>query len=312
MTISTRTSDSAPEPALSTAPPMRRILAIVGLFSVVCLVWATTWIGIKLTIQSIPPLTAAGVRFLITFPILFAIAKASGSPLLFPKGRMKFFIFITVFYFSVPYFLMNFGEKYIAPGLAALIFSTMPIFSLIFSVLLLRTRTNVLQVIGIVIGFVGFAALVRNEVASSQGSSVYGILALCAAAIIHGFCYVFTKRFGTNIGVITYNALPIGLAGLAMTIAGLSMEHTDWSAVSVTSWAALFYLAFAAAAGFLSYFYLLKIMSPVMASFAYLIFPILSILIDSETSGRSVSPFFIACTAVIVAGFAVTKLATPR
>lgn len=283
-----------------------------ALFAIVCLVWATTWFGIKVAIESIPPLTAAGVRFLIAFPIILGAAKAMGQPVLFPRKKIAFFAFITIFYFSVPYFLMNYGEQFIAPRLASLIFSSMPIFSLIFSVLLLRTRVNAPQLAGIVMSFAGFALIFGKEGAFSQSSSAIGIAALSAAVIMHGFCYVFTKRYGTDIGVLTYTTLPIGLAGLMMTAAGLSIEPMAWSAVTTRSWIALGYLALAAPAGLLSYFYLLKKMPPVVASFVYLIFPVLSILIDTMIAGAGIDFQFILFTACILTGFAITKFATPR
>lgn len=298
--------------ATAPKPPLLRVLLIAGLFSLVCLVWATTWIGIKLTIASIPPLTAAGVRFLITFSVMLVILRATKNPLFFPSRKRRFFWFVTVFYFGFPYFLMNYGEQFIAPGLAALIFSAMPIFSLIFSALLLRERSNGWQMLGIAIGFAGFAMIFRHELASSKFGSIAGIAALGAAALLHGFCYTFTKRYGGEVSVVTYNTLPIGLSGLAMTLSGLALEQTNWAAVTTTSWIALGYLALSAVVAFLAYFYLLKIMSPVVASYSYLIFPVLSIFIDSKMSGTPIDPQFLVFAAVILGGFAITKVATSR
>jgi drug/metabolite transporter (DMT)-like permease len=283
-------------------------VTLVALFSVVCLVWATTWIGIKLTIDGIAPMTAAGMRFVLCFPILWGIVRFMKQPLLFPKGHWKFFSFITIFYFTLPYFLMNFGEKFIAPGLAALIFSAMPIFSMIFSSWILKTSISWLQSVGILMGFSGFAMIFYRESSVADVGSSIGMIALFAAAVMHGFCYVFTKRYGGDVSVATYNALPIGIAGLLMTVMGLLTEHTAWHEVSTVSWAALIYLVFAAIAGFLSYFYLLKIMSPVIASFVYLIFPVISILIDVTISGKGIDLPFIFLTTLILIGFAVTKV----
>ncbi len=312
MNTMTRMKEAPAAPAAKEDSGVMSGAVTAALFAVVCLVWATTWFGIKVAIESIPPLTAAGVRFLIAFPIILVAARVMGQPVLFPKKKIAFFAFITLFYFSIPYFLMNYGEQFIAPRLASLIFSSMPVFSLIFSVLLLRARVNAPQLAGIVMSFAGFALIFSKEGAFSQSSSAIGILALSAAVVMHGFCYVFTKRYGTDIGVLTYTTLPIGLAGLMMTAAGLAYEHTAWAAVTNRSWLALGYLALAAPAGLLSYFYLLKKMPPVVASFVYLIFPVLSILIDATLAGAGIDFKFILFTACILTGFAITKIATPR
>ncbi len=123
------------------------------LYITVCFTWGTTWIGIEMAVETIPPLTAAGARFVIAFPLFVLIARLKKEPLLYPKNRSAFFIFIIFLYFSVPYFLISFGEQYVSSGLTALIFSSMPVFMLIFSVLLLKERIIITQVAGIAIGF---------------------------------------------------------------------------------------------------------------------------------------------------------------
>lgn len=61
------------------------------LFLIVCLSWGTTWLGIKIAVESVPPLTAAGLRFLIAFPLFLSFALLRKEPLLFP-GRAAGFL----------------------------------------------------------------------------------------------------------------------------------------------------------------------------------------------------------------------------
>jgi putative membrane protein PagO len=64
-------------------------MTLMVLFAVVCLTWGTTWLGIKLAVQTVPPLTASGLRFLLAFPFLF------------PRAQRGLFVLIVVFYFGL-------------------------------------------------------------------------------------------------------------------------------------------------------------------------------------------------------------------
>lgn len=122
--------------ALSASSTIRKpwLAALVTsvLFLIVCLSWGTTWLGIKIAVESVPPLTAAGLRFLIAFPLFLSFALLRREPLLFPRQSRWFFVFVTLSYFSLPYYLLNYGEMHVSSGLTALLFSCMPVFILIF------------------------------------------------------------------------------------------------------------------------------------------------------------------------------------
>ncbi|ENZ3600275.1 DMT family transporter, partial [Pseudomonas aeruginosa] len=217
-------------------------LVTAVLFLVVCISWGTTWLGIKIAVESVPPLTAAGLRFLIAFPLFLLFARLRHETIFFPRRLLAFFVFVTLGYFSVPYYLLNYGEQYVASGLTALLFSSMPVFILIFSAIFLRERIYLSQILGIAIGFGSLFMIIRSQGLHLDYTELLGVLAILLAAIMHALSYVITKRQGADIGVITFNTLPIGIAGLGLFMAGLVMEHPNLSAVTSRSWAALIYL----------------------------------------------------------------------
>ena len=171
------------------------------LFLVVCLSWGTTWLGIKIAVESVPPLTAAGLRFLIAFPLFLGFAAWRREPLMFPKGSRWFFLFVTLAYFSLPYYLLNYGEMHVSSGLTALLFSCMPVFILIFTALFLRERIYASQVLGIAIGFASLFMIIRSQGLHLDHAEMFGVLAILTAAILHALCYVVTKKHGSAISV---------------------------------------------------------------------------------------------------------------
>ncbi|CAI8910805.1 putative membrane protein PagO [Pseudomonas zeae] len=279
------------------------------LFLIVCLSWGTTWLGIKIAVESVPPLTAAGLRFLIAFPLFLSFTLLRKEPLLFPRQSRWFFVFVTLSYFSLPYYLLNYGEMHVSSGLTALLFSCMPVFILLFSALFLRERIYPSQMLGIAIGFGSLFMIIRSQGLHLDQAEWLGVLAILCAAVMHALCYVVTKKHGSAISVITYNTLPIGIAGAMLFIVGLSVETPVFSDVSARSWGALLYLGLVASVGgFIVYFLLLKRLSPIILSFVFIIFPVFAVIIGAWYEGQTLSRELMIYSAVLLSGFAITKL----
>ena len=101
-------------PAAETGQTARSSAVVVAiLFAIVCLTWGTTWLGIKLAVDTVPPLLAAGLRFVIAFPLLYLIARAQRAPLLFPEGQGGLFVLIVILYFALPYLLIGIGYTFL-------------------------------------------------------------------------------------------------------------------------------------------------------------------------------------------------------
>lgn len=304
------TAISAP---LSASKPWLAGLLTCTLFLIVCLSWGTTWLGIKIAVESVPPLTAAGLRFLIAFPLFLSFAVLRKAPLLFPRQSRWFFVFVTLSYFSLPYYLLNYGELHVSSGLTALLFSCMPVFILIFSALFLREKILPTQLLGIAIGFASLFMIIRSQGLHLDQAEWLGVLAILCAAILHALCYVVTKKHGSAISVITYNTLPIGIAGLMLFIVGLNVETPDFKDITARSWGALLYLGLVASVGgFIVYFILLKRLNPVLLSFVFIIFPVFALLIGAWYEGTPVSRELMLYSAILLAGFAITKLPLKR
>ena len=86
-----------------------------------CCIWGSTWLFIKLGLADLPPLTFAGIRFLIASAILLGIVAVRRVPL--PRTRADWLLLaITgILAFSLNYGLLFWGEQYISSGLAALL-----------------------------------------------------------------------------------------------------------------------------------------------------------------------------------------------
>ena len=292
-----------------TLPRMPSAARLVFLYLLVIAIWGTTWIAIRTAVESVPPVTASGLRFAIAFPILAAIvARARDVPLRYPAGHGRLFALVTIAYFALPFALMNLGGAAIPSGLSAVLFSMVSIFILALSVPVLGTRLGRRQTFGVGAALAALAALIAHQTGIGGEVSPLGILALLAAAGLHAVVYVTLKRTAGGISPLTINTLPMGIAAAALCGAGLLLEHPDPGAFGGDSLLALLYLgAFASVAGFLAYFHLLRHLGPVPLALVFILFPAVAQLAAVAGGERAMDGPSLMLLALVL-GFATTAL----
>lgn len=260
------------------------------LFISVCLIWGTTWFAMEVAVQTIPPIFATGVRFLIASPILFLVAKLLNQPILFPRGKSAWIIVISLFYFAIPFTLMIAGEKYISSGLASIIFANMPIAVMLTSVFFLNLRVDIYQVGGLILSVFSLCTILSNELSIGGQSIMVGSSALLLAVVIHAVMYVLVQKYCQEIKVFTYNALPSFIAAGLLIFTSMLVEDVNFSFISSNSLLAVGYLGvFASVGGIVAYFRLGQISSPFVASMCFLIFPLVALSVKAFVSGESIS-----------------------
>jgi len=280
-------------------------LRVIAVYLVVIAVWGTTWIAIKTSVDSIPPLTAAGLRFAIAFPLLALIVARKGAPLRYPAGHRRLLATVTLAYFTLPYVLMNAGGRVIPSGLAAVLFATVSIFIVALSVPLLGAAITRRQAIGVAVALAALAALVAHQTGVGGEAHPLGVLALLGAAGLHALVYVLLKRDAGAISPLTLNALPMGIAGVLLCAAGVVIEHPDPGAVTGASLGALIYLGtFASVVGFLAYFHLLRRLGPVPLALVFIFFPVVAQVAAVAGGERAMRGGSLALLALVLAASA--------
>jgi putative membrane protein PagO len=290
---------------------MQRLLTI-SLFLLVAFTWGTTWMAMKITVDTIPPLFATGLRFLSAAPLLLSMAWLTKTPILFPHGQRGFQAIICIFYFALPFSLMIYGETYVSSGLASLIFATMPVAVLGASVLFLQTRPRVLQLAGLTLALLALSSILLEESAASGNSEWRGILALVFAVLMHASMYAQCKKRGCQVSVLTFNALPSLVAGLLLLLLGGLTESPNLAGFSHLSLLATLYLGmFAGVCGILSYFALQQRASAFHASTVFLIFPFIALSLESYVEGSTLSMRSMLLLIPLILGISLTLVPAP-
>lgn len=136
-----------------------------------------------------------------------------------------------------------------------------------------------------------------------------GVLALILALLSHALIYIECKRKCTNVSVITFNALPSLISGIFLSTISWFLENPDIHLFSNKSILAIFYLGdFSGVFGILSYFYLQKKVSSFYASTVFLIFPLISYILEIYFYKKTFFFYELYCILPLFIGILLTLL----
>ncbi|MBF7143949.1 MULTISPECIES: drug/metabolite exporter YedA [Pseudomonas] len=277
--------------------PSRPVPALlVGAFLALYLVWGSTYLFIRIGVESWPPLTMAGIRFLVAGAILYGVLRARGAPRpTAPQWRAGGWVGLLLLACG------NGGVTLaehagVASGVAALVIATMPLFTLLFG-LLWGQRNSWLEWTGILLGIAGIALL--NLGANLQASPAGAALLLFAAAA-WAFGSVWSRYLPLPAGGMA-SAVEMLIAGAALLLAGLLSGERLHAWPTLSGWLALAYLIFfGSILAFNAYMYLLKHVRPAAAtSYAY-VNPVVAVLLGVTFAGEHIGAWEMVAMGVIV------------
>src|SRR4051794_17695535 len=98
---------------------------------ILCLIWGTTWIFIKLGLRDLPPITFASARFLLASAIVFVIIKVQRIPLPRSFAEWRLLALTGFLQFAINYSTVFWGEQHITSGLAAVLQAMITVFGLL-------------------------------------------------------------------------------------------------------------------------------------------------------------------------------------
>jgi drug/metabolite transporter (DMT)-like permease len=289
---------------------VRGALHIAG-FALLCIIWGSTWLVIKVGYGGLGPLNVAGVRFAIAAAILAVVVPLVRAR--WPRRvEWMLVIFVAVVLFVGDYGLIYWAEQYIDSGLTAILFGTFPLLTMAFAhVYVPGERLTARKLAGGATASIGVAALFGDRVhidASHAGpmAAVIGASA-CAAAV-----NVATKRHG---GAIHSSALNAS----AMLIGAVLLLALSWAAgdgvrlpPDAASWMAVSYLALVGSVvAFLIYFALLKTWTATALSFFGVFTPAIALLLGAAVLHERLTVWSLVGSVLILAGVS-AALVTPR
>lgn len=207
-------------------------------FLVVCVVWGSTYPAILVMVQSVPPLTGAGSRFVLAGVLLAVFVGVRRSPRLLMVTRREALAcaLIGLLLLTVGNGLITVSEQKIPSSLTALVVATVPLWMVLFRAMT-GDRSRPLGVMGAVLGFSGLALLLRVD---ANGSSIGWLLLIVVGSASWALGSTIQRRLPLPPDIFVRTAYEMIFGGalllLAGWIAGESLQLGQITSASATAW----------------------------------------------------------------------------
>jgi len=286
---------------------IKLIIAII----LVAVIWGTTFLGIRVAVETIPGWFVAGIRQLIAGFIMLTI--------LIYKNELKWIGWKNLGYQLLFSTLMLIGanglttvaEETLTSSLASLISATTPILVFIGSILIGLQRFSFKGLIGVLLCFSGILFIFWNNLHELANPSYRnGILLLFGAISGWALGTLFTKKLSLKTENITLNLFyQFIFAGFAQIgLAFIFSENYNFNDWSITSISAMIYLAvFGSVVAFYSFHYALSKVSPIQISILSYINTIIAILLGWLVLKEEITTKFIIAAYLIITGVFITN-----
>jgi drug/metabolite transporter (DMT)-like permease len=304
-------------PTSTTTVPPRGASVWIGLL-VLYLVWGSTYLGISIAVETIPPFLMAAVRFILAGLILLTWSIAREGRAFVPPTRREWrdSAIVGSLLIGGGMGMVAFGEQTIPSGITALLIATMPVWVAILGRIFLGERLPRVAILGIVVGFVGVAILVGPS--AFGGTGALDPLGL-AAVLFSPIAWSSGSLFASHRAVLPKRPLvatgvQMLLGGLVLTVmAAVTGEFAvlDLGAISRESVIALVYLlVMGSLVAFTVYGWMLRVAPlPLVATYAY-VNPVIAVILGAIILGETVDLRTVVAGAVIV--FSVAVIVTAR
>jgi drug/metabolite transporter (DMT)-like permease len=280
-------------------------------WGLVCIIWGTTYLGIRVSLETMPPALMGGLRWTIAGGLLVLYLLARGQPLP-SRDRWRGIALMAFLLLGLGNGGVVFAEQWVPSGLAAVLVASSPFWmSAVEASLHDGDRMSAGTAIGLTVGFSGILVLVWPELSlGSSGSAHFlmGVIALQIAAIGWSLGSAYSRRHARQDDVLGTTALQMLAGGLMMTAAGtLRGEWADLS-FTVRSGSALLYLStIGAIGGFVAYTYALRHLEVSFVSLYAYINPIIAVALGVVLLGEPFNGRIATAAALVFLGVAIVR-----
>jgi drug/metabolite transporter (DMT)-like permease len=258
-------------------PSFKAYAALVS----VCIFWGTTYLGIRMALESFPPLALVAIRFVISGALLLAAARLAGAHL--PRGRELWVsAFTGILNLGIGNGCLVYAEQWVPSGLAALFITFSPFWMVGAETMMPGgERLHRPTILGMLVGCAGAALLVSPGLSTegAGGSLVQGFLVLQAGSMAWAFGSIYQRRQPAKAHPIVTGAVQQLAAGLAFAALALVIPERP-IVPTFRGVAAISYLVvFGSIVGYSSYIYALDRLRVAVVSIYSYVNPVVAVIL---------------------------------
>lgn len=284
-------------------------------FSILGLIWGTSFLWIKIAVGEVSPLVLVAFRTTFGALSLLAIFRLTGAARLEWKTVrpwMGTFVIVALLNVALPFVLISWSEQYISSGIASILNSTVPLFTMVLAPLFLRDDGwSLPKLAGLVLGFLGIVVIFMPELGGGVDQNLIGMGVMLLATLSYAAGGVYTRRQVHDLPPQLQAFLQLSIAAAmvwAVTLASSFASPVTMPALPLT-WIALLWLGvLGSGVAYILFFGLLHSIGPTRASTVTYIPPLVGTLLGMVFLGEQVTWQAVAGGLLVIVGIAVVNL----
>ena len=273
-------------------------------FITICLVWGTTYLGIKIAVKYFPPFWFSGFRHTAAGLIFLIYGFLRGYKLPNRRDCLRLFI-VGCFMIIGGNALLSWAEIYISSSLAGVLSSLAPLFITFLSIFFFKGfRVTWVIIGGLILSIIGIVLLSKPEenLAITEGFTL-GIVLTFIANLSWAFGSVFMKKFAVEAPVFMKTGVQMVTAGSVNLLIGSLFEKVDISSVPTEGWLSVVYLIVVGTlVGYTCFVYLLGYISPARLSIHVYVNTIVAVLLGWLLANEHLTWLMFGAMIVILVG----------
>ena len=295
---------------MTPSTPRERRLAYFAWLAV-CIIWGTTYLGIRITLETMSPAPMAALRWLIAGGLLVIYMRLRGEPLP-PVSRWGGIVLMGFLLLGIGNGGVVYAEQWVPSGLAAVLVATAPFWMAgVEAAAGSGDRMTARTWVGLLVGFLGIIVLVWPELSLRSTNSRYfllGVVLLQIASFGWSLGSSYSRRYARNDHVLGTTALQMLAGGIILGLAGLVRGEWSRLAFNGRTTAALLYLAtFGAIGGFVAYTYALRHLPVSFVSLYAYINPVIAVALGVLLLGEPFNVRIAVAAALVLVGVGIVR-----
>jgi drug/metabolite transporter (DMT)-like permease len=289
--------------------------AVILAFALVYFFWGSTYLGIDIAVERIPPALMCGIRFLIAGVFMLAFCGLRGRKIFYSPTQLGQMALVGVLLLVGGNLTLSYAEMHVASGLAALIIAVTPLWFLVLDSLLLGDHHIAVRgKIGLGLGVAGLVVLLWPDlVATSALGRVqfWASISLLGGSFSWALGSVLAKKWKSPdvdpFSATAWQMMAAGMANFAVAFALRDPSRVIWTVRGVS--AMLYLVVFGSWVGYTAYIWLLgHVPTSKVSTYAY-VNPVVAVFLGWLVLHERVDAYIAAGSAIVVASVALVTSA---
>jgi drug/metabolite transporter (DMT)-like permease len=296
----------------ATTPKERRLAWFAWI--AVCLIWGTTYLGIRVSLETMPPMLMGGLRWIFAGGVL-AVYMASRGERLPPRSEWRPALLLGFLMLVLGNGGVVWAEMFVPSGLTAVVVASAPFWMAgVEAFWRDGERPTWNTAVGFLVGFSGIVVLIWPELmrggAGGRGFIV-GMIALQVACLGWSIGSSYSKRHSRQANIFSATAAQMLAGGAMMLLIGTARGEWGALAFSLRSATAFIYLStIGAIGGFVAYTYALRHLPVSLVSLYAYINPIIAVALGVAVLGEPFTSRMALAAALVFGGVAIVRRRT--